>query len=125
MSKRSRVRPDWLDDMLVIWGFRDARQALGFPPISPMFKERIGAPARSFESTGYTSYDMGELETALGNLRQKLGEIDENLAQASTSWDEALDQCADQNRKTVLLDRMSELLSHRSYIRHLVRGIQE
>ena len=81
--------------------------------------------AKRLGDAGEVAEARFSLETALGNLRQKLGEIDENLAQASTSWDEALDQCADQNRKTVLLDRMSELLSHRSYIRHLVRGIQE
>ena len=64
------------------------------------------------------------LETALDNLTPKLGEIDGKLTQASQSWDDAVDQSADQDRKTIL-DRMSELLSHRSYIRHLVKAIQE
>jgi len=65
------------------------------------------------------------LETTLANLQQKLGELDGQLTQVSQSWDDAVDQCAEQNRKTILLDRMSELLSHRSYIRHLVSVIQE
>jgi molecular chaperone HscB len=64
------------------------------------------------------------LKEALDGLQQRLGEIDGQLAAVSQDWDDAVEQSGDQNRKT-LLDCMSELLSHRSYIRHLVRVIQE
>jgi hypothetical protein len=36
-----------------------------------------------------------------------------------------VDLSADQNERKLFLDQMSELLSHRSYIRHLVGVIQE
>ena len=65
------------------------------------------------------------LEAALDNLRQKLATIDGELTEDSKNWDYAMDQCAEENRKTLILDHMSELLSHRSYIRHLVRAIEE
>jgi molecular chaperone HscB len=65
------------------------------------------------------------LEEALQDLNEKLGEIDGRLAQVSEKWDNVVDLSADQDQKTSLLNRMSELLSHRSYIRHLVGVIQE
>ena len=64
------------------------------------------------------------LEEALDGLQQRLGEIDGQLAAVSQEWDDAVEQSGDQTRKT-LLNRLSELLSHRSYIRQLVRVIQE
>jgi molecular chaperone HscB len=64
------------------------------------------------------------LEEALESLKEKLFEIDGRLAEVSKNWDNNVDQNAEQSKK-LLLDRMSELLSHRSYIRHLVSIIQE
>ena len=74
MSRRSTVEPRWLDDMLVIWGLRSVRDKLGFPPISPMFKERVGRPARSYEPTGYCGSDFDQLQAAIDALmpRHKL-----------------------------------------------------
>ena len=65
------------------------------------------------------------LEEALAGLRKKLAGIDRRLLTFFEDWDSALDRSAATADKKQLLDRMSELLSHRSYIRHLVRGIQE
>jgi molecular chaperone HscB len=65
------------------------------------------------------------LEEALQDLNEKLGEIDGRLARVSDEWDNAVDLSADQNERKLFLDQMSELLSHRSYIRHLVGVIQE
>lgn len=65
------------------------------------------------------------LEEALQDLNVKLGEIDGRLAQLSKEWDNAVDLSTDHNEKKGLLNQMSELLSHRSYIRHLVGVIQE
>jgi molecular chaperone HscB len=65
------------------------------------------------------------LEEALAGLRKKLAGIDDRLLTLFEEWDFALDGSAATDRKKPLLDRMSELLSHRSYIRHLVSSIQE
>jgi len=58
-------------------------------------------------------------------LRKKLAGIDEQLLALFEDWDSAFDQNAATDETKPLLDRMSELLSHRSYVRHLVHGIQE
>ncbi len=65
------------------------------------------------------------LEEALSNLWEKLGGIDQRLAAVSADWDSALDRNAATDEKKALLDRMSVLLSHRSYVSQLVRKIRE
>jgi molecular chaperone HscB len=65
------------------------------------------------------------LEEALTGLRKKLASIDERLFALFGDWDSAIDRSATPDEKKPLLDQMSERLSHRSYIRHLVRGIEE
>jgi molecular chaperone HscB len=60
------------------------------------------------------------LGEALDGLNEKLGEIDRRLFALFDEWD--ADGAED---KRATLDRMSELLSHRSYIRNLVRDIKE
>ncbi len=65
------------------------------------------------------------LEDALASLREKLAGMDERLLALFDDWDCGFDQNAATDEKKPLLDRMSELLSHRSYIRHLVSDIQE
>lgn len=60
------------------------------------------------------------LTEALDSLNEKLGEIDRQLFSLFDEWDA---NAAEDKRAT--LDRMSELLSHRSYIRNLVRDIKE
>jgi molecular chaperone HscB len=66
-----------------------------------------------------------ELDDALASLREKLAGIDERLLALSGDWDSALDRSAATAEKKALLDRMSELLSHRSYLGHLIDSIQE
>jgi molecular chaperone HscB len=65
------------------------------------------------------------LEEALADLHKKLQEIDERLFALFEDWDSAVDREAAANGRKRLLDRLSELLSHRSYIRNLVRDIKE
>jgi molecular chaperone HscB len=65
------------------------------------------------------------LEEALAGLREKLASIDEGLFALFGEWDSAIDRGATTEEKKPLLDQMSERLSHRSYIDHLVRGIEE
>lgn len=71
MSKRATVKPEWLDAMLVAWGMAGVRQALGFAAISPMFRERIPTPARSYEPTGFCGQDWRDLEAAIEALDDK------------------------------------------------------
>lgn len=65
------------------------------------------------------------LEEALGGLKEKLDEIDARLFAAFADWDAAIDRGADEGERRPVLDRMSEMLAHRSYIRNLVRDIRE
>ncbi|MEW6209119.1 MAG: Fe-S protein assembly co-chaperone HscB [Acidobacteriota bacterium] len=65
------------------------------------------------------------LEDALASLDKKLSEIDSRLFALFDEWDRSLDDGAGAEARKKTLDRMSELLSHRSYIRNLVRDIRE
>ncbi|MFL6273903.1 MAG: Fe-S protein assembly co-chaperone HscB [Blastocatellia bacterium] len=65
------------------------------------------------------------LEEALGGLKDKLSDIDTRLFALFADWDAAVDRDADEASRTSVLDRMSQLLSHRSYVRNLVRDIRE
>jgi molecular chaperone HscB len=65
------------------------------------------------------------LEEALDALRKRLAALDQRLEILAEEWDSALVQNAATDQKKALLDRMSETLSHRSYVSHLVRHIQE
>ena len=65
------------------------------------------------------------LEEALAGLKAKLNEIDARLYQRFADWDAAVDREAGDRERKAVLDQMSELLSQRSYIRNLVRDIQE
>jgi molecular chaperone HscB len=65
------------------------------------------------------------LEEALDGLTAKLKEIDAQLFAAFADWDATVDRGADEGEGKPVLDRMSEWLSHRSYLRNLVRDIRE
>ena len=65
------------------------------------------------------------LESALQGLKEKLNEIDERLYTLFGAWDAAVDGGSNDGARKAALDRMSEALSHRSYIRNLVRDITE
>jgi len=65
------------------------------------------------------------LEEALAGLNEKMRRIDARLLGLFDAWDELIDKSAGEDEQKKALDRMSELLSHRSYIRALVRDIKE
>ena len=65
------------------------------------------------------------LEDALAGLKEKLAGIDERLVALFEDWDSAFDRSAAKEKKKPVLDQISELLSHRSYVGHLVDSIQE
>jgi len=65
------------------------------------------------------------LEEALGGLKEKLDDIDARLFAVFADWDAAVDRGAGEHEYKPVLDRLSEMLAHRSYIRNLVRDIRE
>jgi molecular chaperone HscB len=65
------------------------------------------------------------LAEALAGLTEKLNNIDARLYARFADWDAAVDREASERERKAVLDQMSELLSQRSYIRNLVRDIQE
>src|SRR5436305_9730972 len=65
------------------------------------------------------------LEEALGGLKDKLSDIDARLLALFADWDAVVDRDADEAARKAVLDRMSQLLSHRSYVRNLVRDTRE
>ena len=81
--------------------------------------------AKKMGDEGEVAEARSALEVALAGLREKLTGIDERLLALFEDWDSAFDRSAATGEKKPLLDRMSELLSHRSYVRHLVHSIQE
>jgi molecular chaperone HscB len=80
--------------------------------------KKMGDPDEVFDA-------RASLEEALAGLRKNLASIDEQLFALFEDWDSATDRSAAIDEKKPLLDKMSERLSHRSYIGHLVRGIEE
>jgi molecular chaperone HscB len=65
------------------------------------------------------------LDEALSNLNGRLAELDKKQAALFSEWDAAIDAGTLEENKKTILDRLSELMSHRSYIRSLVREIKE
>jgi molecular chaperone HscB len=64
------------------------------------------------------------LEEALTNLNAKMKELDGRLFQLFDQWDSAIDKATIEQEKKPVLDQMSELMSHRAYLRNLVRDIK-
>ncbi len=65
------------------------------------------------------------LDETLTNLNDKLTELDGKQAMLFSEWDAAIDADTLEEKQKTILDRLSELMSHRSYIRSLVREIKE
>ena len=62
---------------------------------------------------------------AQNSFKEKLSEVDEELADIAREWDAALDATANEATRSVLLARMNEILNRRSYIRNLVASVQK
>ncbi len=65
------------------------------------------------------------LEEALASLNEKMQEIDRRLFALFDQWDAAMVKQTLEENKKAILDRLSELMSHRSYVSNLVRDIKE
>jgi len=62
---------------------------------------------------------------AQNSFKEKLSEVDEELADVAREWDAALDATANDAARSALLARMNEILNRRSYIRNLVASVQK
>jgi molecular chaperone HscB len=62
---------------------------------------------------------------AQNTFKEKLSEVDEDLANLAHEWDAALDENADDATRNTLLARINEILNRRSYIRNLVASVQK
>lgn len=67
MSRRARVKSDWLDSMLCRWATHEHR-ASGYPAICPMLQSGIPSGKRSSEPTGVTAEDWRDLDGAINSL---------------------------------------------------------
>jgi molecular chaperone HscB len=67
----------------------------------------------------------GKLESAQHNFETKLADVDSDLDRVFGEWDAALDSGADEAVRKNLMARMNELLNRRSYIRNLVKNVQQ
>src|SRR5262245_12649171 len=65
------------------------------------------------------------LQRALVDLEKRLSRIDDEISREFPEWDAAVEAGNEAGAGRPALQRMSELLSHRSYIRNLVRDIGE
>ena len=65
-----------------------------------------------------------DLETHREQFEKKYEELAEELKDHWTQWDQAIDSHSGEERR-VSLDRMVDLLNRRSYIRNLVRDVNE
>ena len=67
----------------------------------------------------------GRLIEAQNSFKEKLNEVDEELAGVAREWDAALNTSANDAARSALLGRMNEILNRRSYIRNLVASVQK
>lgn len=115
--------------LLTLEGYREAEKKAPPDLLEEVFElnmqiEELKA-AKKMADEQEVAEARSSLENALSGLRDKLAGIDDRLLALFDDWDSALDRSASKDEKKPLLDRMSEVLSHRSYVRHLVHSIQE
>jgi len=115
--------------LLTLEGYKEAEKKAPSDLLEEVFElnmqiEQLKAAKRIGEEDDAVDA-RSSLEDALAGLHEKLAGIDEQLVALSGEWDSASDTNAAAEMKSSLLDRMSEMLSHRSYIRHLIGNIQE
>jgi len=76
-------------------------------------------------SGGDTASLKHRLEAAEKHFEEKLKEVDGQLQAAALDWDKAVDENADQNRRSAIKSKLNDLLNRRSYIRNLVVNVQK
>jgi molecular chaperone HscB len=115
--------------LLSLEGFKEAEKKAPPDLLEEVFElnmqiEELKA-AKKMADEDEVAETVASLEDALTGLQTRLGEIDERLLAQFQQWDSVLENNSASGEKKNVLERMSELLSRRSYIRNLVREITE
>ena len=116
--------------LLSLFGYKEAEKKAPPDLLEEVFElnmqiEELKA-AKKLADEDEVAEARAALEDALRGLEQKMAKIDERLLELFDEWDRAVAEAAsEEQKKKSVLDRMSELLSHRSYIHNLVRDINE
>ena len=73
--------------------------------------------------------DLSELRRRLAeaqkNFQEKLEEVDAELLDVFSEWDQAIDSGADEAARRAVSAQLNEVLNRRSYIRNLVRNVAQ
>jgi molecular chaperone HscB len=114
--------------LLTLEGYKEAEKKAPPELLEEVFElnmqiEELKAARESGDPDG-AAEARRELNQALGGLREKLAEIDGKITRLSSDWDQSADQ-RDATGAKQSLDRLSEALSHRSYITNLIAEIEE
>jgi molecular chaperone HscB len=67
----------------------------------------------------------GELQNTKRHLEQKHAALMDELKECWNEWDAMIDRGGQDEDRTILRDRMVDVLNRRSYIRNLVRDVNE
>ena len=115
--------------LLSLYGYKEAEKKAPPDLLEEVFElnmqiEEMKA-AKKMADEDEVAEARGALQEALRGLEEKMAMIDERLFGLFEEWDRATDEAANEDQKKVVLDRMREVLSHRSYIHNLVRDINE
>ena len=115
--------------LLSLYGYKEAEKKAPPDLLEEVFElnmqiEEMKA-ARKMADEDEVAEARSALQEALRGLEKKMTKIDEQLFGLFEEWDRATDETANEDQKKLVLDRMSEVLSHRSYIHNLVRDINE
>lgn len=115
--------------LLSLYGYKEAEKKAPPDLLEEVFElnmqiEEMKA-AKKMADEDEVAEARGALKEALRSLEEKMVKIDERLVGLFEEWDRATDEAANDVQKKLVLDRMSEVLSHRSYIHNLVRDINE
>ena len=115
--------------LLSLYGYKEAEKKAPPDLLEEVFElnmqiEELKA-ARKTADEDEVAEARAALEVALRSLEEEMASIDGRLFELFVEWDNAVDEAPNEDRKKSVLDRMSELLSHRSYLHNLVRDIKE
>jgi len=115
--------------LLSLYGYKEAEKRAPADLLEEVFElnlhiEELKA-AKKMADEDEVAQARSALKEALQGLDHKLEKIDDRLLELFDEWDRVAGEAVSEEKKKAVLDRMSELLSHRSYIHNLVRDINE
>lgn len=115
--------------LLSLYGYKEAEKKAPPDLLEEVFElnmqiEELKA-AKKTADEDEISEARAALADALRTLEEKMAKIDEHLLALFEEWDLATGESSHGEKRKLALDRISELLSHRSYLHNLVRDIKE